>query len=118
MNKKELTKVEMSTFSILGIVEEYRYEATYTTHELSKSVPGEITPCSDNDVALFVSEIKSKSDTAILIVSNIEWAEYGNCVNDELFDVTLTAIRLPDDRYYLELNGFGIHEEYIYQLHE
>lgn len=115
----ELKEVEISIETILPIVVEYRNRANRTTHELSKSTTTEVRPCTDDDVAKFLYKINKPFvwGQAELVISGIDWEEFGNCIGDELYPVLLKAIRLPDlKRWYMELTGLNIYKEYILNM--
>lgn len=111
-----LTEVEMGIDTIVDLVRQYRGEADYTLHEFSHGRPGDPEPCTDYDVLCFMTDLDAGVPASQLVISRIEWEESGGCAGDALYDVTLAATKLPDDRYFLELDGYGIHREFVYSV--
>ena len=102
----KLEKVDMITNTIIPIIEKFRYAATYTIHPESYSEATEPQPCSDKKIAEFINKLANGADKAELIISNIEWIEYNNCEGDNLYPVIMRAIKLPDGRYFIEIEYY------------
>jgi len=113
---ENLEQVSMIIPSVLGLVNDYRYNADYTCHELSRCSVGEVNPCTDEAVMSFLSALKNGVETANLVISDIDWEESGNCEGDDLYPVNLHAVKLPDGRYFMELTGRFDKKEYIYRF--
>lgn len=106
----ELKQVEMIQNSIISLIEQYRHRATYTTHSMSRSWATDPIPCTDLEILAFVQKIANKENEADLVVSNIDWDEFGNCEGDQLYPVYMNAVKLPDDRYFVTIEGYNIRE--------
>lgn len=121
----EIKEVKMELQSIVDLVVKFRYSADWTCHEYSSGRASKPKPCADGEISEFVQRLESGADTAELIVSDLYWEESGNCVGDNLYPIILRAVKLPDGRYYLRLEGLFDDEqstygkirlkEYIYQ---
>lgn len=112
----ELKEVKMRLKSVITLIEKYRYKATYTTHGMSRSWATDPIPCTDLEILKFVQKLANKEDKAELIISNIDWEEFGNCTGDELYPVYMDAVKLPDDRYFItisEYNPYSINNTYV-----
>lgn len=101
-----LEQVTMGIESIYPLIERYRLYADSTSHEMSNARAGGAIPCSDMDIFYFVRDIINGEEKVRLTVSDIHWEESGGCVGDDLYPVTLIATKLPDGRYFMELEGF------------
>lgn len=100
-----LKEITMELQSVVDLVVKFRHSADWTCHEYSRGHASKPMPCKDVEIAEFVQQLDSGADTAELTVSDIYWEESGNCVGDNLYPVTLKAVKLPDGRYYLRLEG-------------
>lgn len=117
----EIAEVKMGLHSVVDLAVEFKYSADWTCHEYSRGHASAPIPCTDLAVAEFVQQLEVGADTAHLTISDIYWEESGNCVGDKLYPVNLEAVKLPDGRYYLLLEGLFNDEprgygkkEYIY----
>lgn len=101
--------------TILPKIQEYRNAANYTTHEMSRSDAGNPEPCSDIQVAAFIHAIAEGKDMISLIVSDIDWIEFGNCVGDKLYPVEIQARKIPGEplAYWVNITGLNIEENFI-----
>jgi hypothetical protein len=111
-----LERVKMVRDSILELVVEYREMADYSLHQYSNGGASAVQPCSDRDVYDFLTKLLQGEPVAQLVISDIEWHTSGNCVGDELYPVTLSATKLPDGRYFLELDTIKGSEEFILSM--
>lgn len=101
----ELKEVKMELQSVVDLIVKFKYSADWTCHELSRAHASGSVPCTDTAIAEFIQQLESGVDTAELTISDIRWEESGNCVGDNLYPVILKAVKLPDGRYYLRLEG-------------
>ena len=101
--------------SLLSLIESYKGRADWRCGHLSRSEACEPFDASDRQIVDFVFQILNGVEKAELVISDIDWEVYGNNVNDELYPVVMTATKLPDGRYYVEVKGIWGIDEYIYQ---
>lgn len=121
----EIKEVKMEVQSVVDLAVKFKHSADWTCHEMSRARASKPIPCTDVKIAEFVQRLESGIDIAELTISDLYWEESGNCVGDNLYPVILEAVKLPDGRYYLRLEGLFDDEEsgygkiklkeYIYQ---
>jgi hypothetical protein len=100
-----LQEAKLEIDSIVDLIVKHKNDANWTCHSLSRAQASEPSPCTDREIAEFVNLLASGIEQANLTVSDIYWEESGGCVGDALYPVELHAVRLPDGRYYLRLEG-------------
>lgn len=101
--------------SLVSLIASYKGKADWKRGHLSQAEVSEPIDASDREVVDFMIQIFNGVEKAELVISDIDWEVYGNNVNDELYPVVMTATKLPDGRYYVEVKGIWGIDEYIYQ---
>ncbi len=125
MKHDRIKEVEMEAGCLIDLIVPLKNAAWYTKHELSRGQIGDIIPCTDFEVMEYLQilkEMKTGDDPASIVISNIEWENYGNCAGDELYPVIMLAQLLPGKtrRFYVTINmidesyGCNMTKEYIW----
>ncbi len=103
---EKLQEVKMKISKILTLIETIRsYNnagAQYTSHPYGNAEV-EYMECSDADVITFTKNLIEGKNISTLIMGDARWTKGGNCIGDELLPSSIIATKLPDGRYYLEV---------------
>lgn len=104
--KKVVKKRAEALFSLLW---ELRMAGDWTCHPESYS-EAEIIPASEREITAFVSSLLAGVKEAELVVSDLKWVRYDNCVGDELYPCVVTAKKIGEREYLLTIKRYSLEE--------
>jgi hypothetical protein len=103
----ELKKVGLEKEELFQLLYGFRNNASYTMHEYSNGRVSKAIPLPEESLLRICLDFyEAKKMVIKTILSDIDWVESGGCSGDELYPVTLEAVKLPNGSYYGQIIYF------------